>query len=417
MTKHDHAALNGVGNTRAEDYLAYRTLRASIGLSRSTSLWLIALGLVGSWALVYVAGGAGALAPHCYYLPILFAATRFGPSMALIVSVTAAFMAGPLTPAFVATDVPQDLAQWITRGVFFVGIGQLSAWLLAPSMRPLAGELHSLQMERRIRHALANNEFHLVYQPIYSASSGRYVGVEALIRWTHPKHGNIPPDQFVGVAEESDLIHEISDFVLEESCLNAARWRALAIEQERPLMHVAINLSARDMERPDLCRQIQSALDRHNLPPELLQIELTESVLAFEGTGFQLRQLKKLGITLAIDDFGTGYSSLSYLDRFPFDIIKIDRSLIANLGPQASSQCLARGMIALSCSLGMVTIAEGIETKEQLDIVQQIGFDLVQGFLFSKPRSAEDISPLLLASTCQEAAAWGSHTAKGPEKT
>jgi EAL domain-containing protein (putative c-di-GMP-specific phosphodiesterase class I) len=186
--------------------------------------------------------------------------------------------------------------------------------------------------------------------------------------------------------------------VLDQACRAASEWRNVALAQGRPPFHVAVNLSARDMERPELARTIETVLERHQLPAELLHLELTESVLAFEGTGFQLRQLKKLGITLSIDDFGTGYSSLSYLDRFPFDIIKIDRSLIANLGPNASSQSLARGMIALSGSLEMLTIAEGIETREQLAIVHDIGFDLVQGFLFSRPRPHTEIPALVTAS-------------------
>ena len=397
MTKHDLSLRAGNGRYVA-DLLAYRTLRASVGLPRLTSLALIGLGLALSWLLVYAAGGAGALAPHFYYLPILFAATRFGPFVALLTGVSATALAGPMTPEFVISSEAQDTFQWATRGAFFIAIGQLSAWLLAPSIRPITEEIHALQLEHRIRHALGNDEFHLVYQPIYSISSGRYVGVEALIRWEHPTHGNIPPDEFMGVAEESDLIHEITDYVLDQACRAAAEWRSTALAQGQIPFHIAVNLSARDMERPELARTIETILERHQLPAELLHLELTESVLAFEGTGFQLRQLKKLGITLSIDDFGTGYSSLSYLDRFPFDIIKIDRSLISNLGPNPSSQSLARGMIALSGSLEMLTIAEGIETREQLAIARDIGFDLVQGFLFSRPRPPAEI-PALVASS------------------
>lgn len=396
MTKHDQALVGAAA--RPGDILAHRTLRASVGLPRLTSLSLIAIGLAVSWALVYVAGGAGAMVPHLYYLPILFAATRFGPFAALAVSLLAGGLAGPLSPEVVATDTPQDPAQWLTRTAFFVVIGQLSAWLLAPSIRPLADELRSLKVEHRIRGALANDEFHLVYQPIYATRSGSFAGVEALIRWEHPVTGNIPPDEFMGVAEESELIHEISDFVLEQACRRAAEWRIHAEGQGRAPFHVAINLSARDLERADLSRTIESALARHGLPGELLQIELTERVLAFDGAGFQLRQLKKLGVKLAADDFGTGYSSLSYLDRFPFDIIKIDRSLIAGLSPEPSSQCLARGMIALANSLGLTTVAEGIETPGQLGIAREIGFDFVQGFLFARPQPGKDVAANLLGA-------------------
>lgn len=397
MTKHD-LSLRAEGGRHAADLLAYRTLRASVGLSRLTSLGLIALGLGLSWLLVYAAGGAGALAPHFYYLPVLFAATRFGPFIALATGVAATILAGPMMPEFVATGEAQETFQWATRGAFFIGIGQLSAWLLAPSIRPITDELQALQIEHRIRRALAHNEFRLVYQPIYSISSSSYVGVEALIRWEHPTHGNIPPDEFTGVAEETDLIHDITDFVLDQACRAGAQWRDIALARGQKPFHMAVNLSARDIERPELARTIETTLERYQLPAELLHLELTESVLALQGTGFQLRQLKKLGITLSIDDFGTGYSSLSYLDRFPFDIIKIDRSLVSNMGANVSSQGLARGMIALSGSLDMLTIAEGIETREQLAIARDIGFDLVQGFLFSRPRPSAEIPALVTAN-------------------
>lgn len=407
MTKHDQHAGAGVGTTRGSG-LAYRTLRASVALSRRTSLVIIGIALALSWLLVLAGGGAGGIVPHWYYLPILFAATRFGPLAAFIVAGLAGLLAGPLTPADVGTWQAQETLQWASRAGFFVLIGQVSAWLLAPSIRlPLTEEVRRLRIEHRIRSALQQREFFLLYQPIHSIAHDRHVGVEALIRWQDPQRGLVAPDEFIGVAEETDLIHEITDFVLDEACRQAAAWKRLAEDGGCPTWHVAVNVSGRDMQRPDLARTVADTLERHRLPPELLQVELTETALALEGTRFQLYQLRKLGIRIGIDDFGTGYSSLSYLDRFPVDLLKIDRSLIANLGPDEGSQRLARAIVGLARALDMTTVAEGIETKEQLEIGRSIDFDLVQGYYFERPRAGEDVAALLMGQP-QPAAAKGS---------
>lgn len=398
MTKHDSLSRVGVGNVRSERDLAYRTLRTSVGLPLGLSLALIGVGLIGSWLLSYSSGGSDILAPHWYYLPILFAATRFGPLAALVVACSAGLLAGPLTLGDVAASRPQELLQWLSRASFFILIGQVSAWLLAPTVRrPLTEEIRRLRIEHRIRSALKQGDFKLVYQPIHSIAQGRHVGVEALIRWEDPIRGIIPPNEFIPVAEETDLIQEISDFVLEEACRQAAEWRDLAETHGSEPWHVAVNLSARDMERPELARVVEDALSRYGLPPELLTLEMTESALAYDGTAFQLHQLRRLGIKVAIDDFGTGYSSLSYLDQFPVDILKIDRSLIDHLGPDEASQRLARAVVGLARTMELTTIAEGIETAEQLEIGRQLDFDLVQGYHFERPQSGANIPALLLS--------------------
>jgi diguanylate cyclase len=375
--------------------LARRTLRASVGLSFWKSTGLILFGLGASWFLVHLAGGAGKMVPHWYYVPILFAATRFGPLAALITAVLAGIMAGPLTFESVAAGSSQEPIKWLTRAGFFIGIGQVTAWLLAPSLRPLGEEVRRVRTVHRIRRALARKEFFLVYQPIYSVSENRFCGVEALVRWRHPDRGELSPAHFMEVIEESDLIYELSDFVLEEACRQAGRWRVDLLRQGDKPWYMAINLSARDLERPELSKHIAEVLERYDLPPELLMIELTEGVLAMDQAGFTLHQLRKLGVRVAIDDFGTGWSSLAYLRRFPVDVIKIDRSLIANLGPSESSQALARGVIALARSLGLATIAEGLETDEQLAIGRELEFDYVQGYLLSRPQPPSRLGELL----------------------
>lgn len=394
MTRHDPSQ-PGVGGELVDE-LSRRTLRASVAMQRRTALLLIGAGLAASWLIVHLAGGADSMVPHWYYIPILFAATRFGPLAALLVAGIAGVLAGPLTYEIVATGTSQDLGKWLTRAAFFIGIGQVSAWLMAPAVRSLGEEVRRMHWEYEIRRGLAHHQFYLQYQPLYSIRKQAYTGVEALIRWRHPTRGELPPVFFIEVAEESRLIHELADFVIDEACRQTAEWRTLAIERGRPPWHVAINLSARDLERTDLSRNIAQAMERYDLPPEFLYIELTESVLASKGAAFQLRQLKRLGIKLAIDDFGSGYSSLSYLNRFPVDVLKIDRSMISSLGSGASSEALARGMVMLAGSLGLETVAEGVETGEQLAVVKKLNFDSVQGYYFARPQDAEHIPGLLL---------------------
>jgi diguanylate cyclase len=395
VNKHGSWSPYGIDHGLAS-LLAQRTLRASVALSSWQSIGLIFLALAVSWLLVHLAGGAGSMVPHWYYIPILFAATRFGPLAALITAVLAGVIAGPLTFESVAAGSSQDAAKWLTRTAFFVGIGQVTAWLLAPSMRPLGEEVRRMRIEHQVRRALAHQEFFLVYQPIYSNSDCCFTGVEALIRWNHPVRGQLTPAHFMDVIEESDLIHDLTDFVIEQACSQAATWQEQARERGLRPWHVAINLSARDLHRPDLATRISDAIERHGLTPDLVQFELTESVLAMEGTGFTLHQLRRQGIKVAIDDFGTGWSSLSYLNRFPVDLIKIDRSLIAGLSADPSSHGLARGVVALADSLGLTTIAEGLETEEQLQISRELGFDFVQGYLFSKPQAQDRILDTML---------------------
>ncbi|WP_019568572.1 bifunctional diguanylate cyclase/phosphodiesterase [Thioalkalivibrio sp. ALMg13-2] len=393
------SALPSTGGIRYTDYLARTTLRAWVGMSFVGASLLILGGLALSWLIVYTAGGADSIVPHFYYVPILFAAARFGAGAALVVALVAGVLAGPMTPVDVTAGIAQETERWLTRTVFFVGIGQLMAWLVIPALHPVTEELRRMRQEFDIRRGLRHNEFFLRYQPIYSLAQERHVGVEALIRWRHPIRGELSPAEFLDVAEDSTLIHDICDLALDEGCRQAGAWNALAAEHGRPAWYVAINLSAHDIVRPEMAAHVAAALDRHRLPPELLHIELTETVLAMDAATDALKQLKSLGIQLAIDDFGTGYSSLAYLNRFPIDILKIDRQLISGLGIDPSAHDLSRGMVLLAESLGLRTIAEGVETKEQLAIGRELKFDCIQGYYFARPLRAEEIPSLLLSDT------------------
>lgn len=392
-----HSALSSGNGTRYSDRLARSTLRAWVGISFVTASLLIIVALALSWAIVYIAGGADSIVPHFYYVPILFAAARFGPGAALGVALVAGVLAGPLTPVDVSAGIAQETERWLTRTGFFIGIGQLMAWLVIPALHPVTEELRRMRQEFDIRRGLRHNEFFLRYQPIYSLELERYVGAEALIRWQHPIRGELSPAEFLEVAEDSALIHEISDRVLDEGCRQAGAWRLLAAEHGRPPWHVAINLSAHDLVRPEIAAHVAAALKRHDLPPELLHIELTETVLAMDAATEALNQLKSLGVQLAIDDFGTGYSSLAYLNRFPIDTLKIDRHLISGLGLASSAHDLSRGIVLLAESLGLRTIAEGVETGEQLSISRELQFDYIQGYYFARPLLADEIPYLLLS--------------------
>lgn len=383
-------------NIRYSDYLARTTLRAWVGMSFLSATLIIVAGLLISWLMPYLAGGADSIVPHFYYVPILFAAARFGPGAALIVALVAGVLAGPLTYVDVAAATAQETERWLTRTAFFVGIGQLMAWLVIPALHPVTEELRRMRQEFDIRRGLKHNEFFLRYQPIYSLRQRRFVGVEALIRWQHPAHGELAPADFLDVAEDSSLIHDIGELVIAEGCRQTEEWATLAREQGRGPWYTAINLSARDLVRPELAYDVASALNRHHLPPELLTIELTESVLALDDAEPALEALKHLGVHLAIDDFGTGYSSLAYLNRFPIDTLKLDRQLVSRLGHDPSAEDLARGIVLLASSLGLKMVAEGIETLEQVERGQELGFDLIQGFYFARPLTADQIPSLLM---------------------
>jgi len=244
-------------------------------------------------------------------------------------------------------------------------------------------------LELDLRRGLLHNEFDVYYQPVINLHSNRVTGFEALLRWRHPERGIVSPDEFIPLAEEIGLIVPIGAFVLRRACMVAATWpRDLG---------VAVNFSPVQFKSKNLLETVINALAVSKLAPHRLEVEITEGVLLndTESTLATLHQLRALGVRIAMDDFGTGYSSLSYLRSFPFDRIKIDRSFISNVKDQNSSTAIIRAVTGLSASLGMVTTAEGVETKEQHERVRAEGCAEVQGFLFSPPRPESEISQML----------------------
>ncbi len=241
--------------------------------------------------------------------------------------------------------------------------------------------LEALEVENGLRRALVNKEFLLYYQPLVEVDTGAVFGLEALVRWQHPELGLLRPDRFIPAAEQSGLIIELGRWVLHEACMQAATWHRSGHK-----MVMAVNLSGRQFQDPDLVSQISEALEKAGLAPEFLELEITEgyAMQDVEKAIQTLRQLKALGVRIAIDDFGTGYSCLSYLKQFPIDTLKLDGSFVRDLATPEDAQ-IALGVIALAHSLNLKVIAEGVETLSQLAFLRDHACDRLQGYLFSRP--------------------------------
>ena len=256
-----------------------------------------------------------------------------------------------------------------------------------PAMDTHLQERRALEID--LRKAFPGDQFSIVYQPQIRLSDGEISGMEALLRWTHPQRGSVSPAEFIPVAEESGLIIPLGEWVLRGACAEAARWP--------DHIRLAVNLSAVQFKHRGLVASILNALGAAGLPPRRLELEITEAVLLQddEATLRVLHQLRALGIRISMDDFGTGYSSLSYLRSFPFDKLKIDRSFVSDTGFGKDSAAIIRTIAGLGASLGIDTTAEGVETAEQLEMVRRSGCTEYQGYYFSPPRSAAEVSQMM----------------------
>ena len=244
-------------------------------------------------------------------------------------------------------------------------------------------------LEIDLRAALTRDEFEVHYQPIHDLNTDQITAFEALIRWKHPLRGMISPMDFIPLAEETGLITQLGDWILRKACMDAAGW-----SRE---VRVAVNLSPVQFKNSNLVQSVISALAASGLVPQRLELEITESVLLqdSEATLAALHKLRRFGVKISMDDFGTGYSSLSYLRSFPFDKIKIDRSFVHELATRDDSMAIVRAVTGLGKSLGISIVAEGVETNEQLGLLRTEGCTEVQGFLFSRPRPAQDVEAML----------------------
>ena len=263
-----------------------------------------------------------------------------------------------------------------------------------PGMHTAA--LTRLALKGDLERALERNEFTLVYQPIVRLGEGRITGVEALIRWQHRERGLVGPTDFIPVAEETGLILPLGRWVLEQACAQAATWNAMSPEP----ITMSVNVSGRQLQQPAFPAEVAAVLASTRLKPELLTLELTESVLMqdAEAATAMLVELKNLGVRLAIDDFGTGYSSLNYLRRFPIDELKIDRSFVSSLDDGPTQSAVVLSILRLSETLHLETVAEGIEEPSQLAALRELGADLGQGYLFARPLDPPAMTKLITAN-------------------
>ncbi|MDP9219422.1 MAG: EAL domain-containing protein, partial [Actinomycetota bacterium] len=272
-------------------------------------------------------------------------------------------------------------------------LGRARSVLFADTMRTQV--VSRLDTEMELRRAVALDQLCLHYQPIMNLDTETVTGFEALVRWEHPTRGLVPPDEFIGIAEETGLIVPLGEWVLERACEQLLVWQSRSPECRK--LGMAVNLSAVQITQPGFTDTVAEILGRVGIEPSSLELEITESVLMrdAQATLILLRVLKDQGIRLSIDDFGTGYSSLAYLKRFPVDTLKIDRAFVARLGRDPDDSAIVQAIQALAATLGMSTVAEGLETAEQLDVLVRLGCDMAQGYYFSRAAGAAEMTALL----------------------
>lgn len=281
-------------------------------------------------------------------------------------------------------------SELVSRGLSCLSdpIGHISAAEVSP-----ATSRDLFLLEQDLRQATARNEFELWYQPFIDAAEQKVCGAEALLRWRHPEHGLVMPARFIPVMESANLAEEIGLWTLNAGCREARNWQQ---HQSAPLK-VAINLSAHQLTGGQLPLMVGRTLQRHGLPPTLLELELTETVASVDSAAARILfdELRTLGVAVSIDDFGAGYSSLSYLKKLHFDKIKIDREFISHVDRQSDSQAICQSIIALGRGLGIPVLAEGVERAEEYQWLRRHGCTLFQGFYFSRPLEAAAFLPFV----------------------
>lgn len=292
---------------------------------------------------------------------------------------------------FADDDVDSLIKKANTAMYFAKEAGRNSFKLYTPAM--LRQTASRFSKESALRGALEREEFELHYQPVIQLKSGKIVAVEALLRWRSPELGLVSPLEFVPILEESGLITPVGQWVLETASAQMVDWKQQGITD----IKVNVNISARQFEQKCISKQVRNALDHSGLNPHLLDLEITESLLIDDiGKSMQLLDvLNDMGVSLSIDDFGTGYSSLSYLKRMPIETLKVDRSFVRDISEDANDAAIVDAICALSNSMRFKVTAEGVEQQAQLDILQRMGVDAVQGFFFSKPLPVDDITEFL----------------------
>jgi EAL domain-containing protein (putative c-di-GMP-specific phosphodiesterase class I) len=268
--------------------------------------------------------------------------------------------------------------------------------LFRPDMR--TGAVLQMSIENDLRHAMDRGELLVLYQPVWSLVSGRITGFEALVRWNHPVHGTMQPADFIPIAEDSGLILPLGEWVMRQAAERLARWNT-GVVPDAPVW-MSVNVTAKQLTHPSLVELVQRTIAETKIDASRFKLEITESMIMADAVAAvgALEQLKALGIHLLMDDFGTGHASLSYLHRLPISTIKIDRYFVARI--DSNSECLeiVRTILSLSRSLNMDVVAEGVENVEQREVLQSLGCEFVQGYLFSKPVDAAEAERMLVTN-------------------
>lgn len=378
-------ARRGRGLFRMRERLG-NVLVASLRMNAPAAIGCTAAGLVAVSLVIAFTGGAPNPLVHLYYLPIIFAASRFQWRGGLVAGLIAGAAAGPLLPLDVVANVDPLAPTWLVRLAIFVAIGVLVAWLAGESSRGVSAFVRDARGARDLRRGLDRGEFVAFYQPIIDLDTGQTAGFETLCRWRHPVHGITSPADFIPLAERTGAIIPLGAWILQDATRQAAEWVADGAVD----LVVAVNVSASQLCQVDFAQVVAAALDAARLSPRRLCLEITETAILHDrDTALaNLETLHLSGVLIALDDFGTGESSLAYLHDFPIDIVKIDLSFVGRVDRDERGAALVSAIIEMAKALGASTIGEGIERQSQLDALRALGCDQGQGFLLGRPAPA-----------------------------
>ncbi|QTE30155.1 putative bifunctional diguanylate cyclase/phosphodiesterase [Pengzhenrongella sicca] len=373
-------------------------VRASTRLSVPTSVLLIAALLaVASW-VTRLSGGAPTAYVHAFYLPIIYAASRFHWRVALPTAVVAGLLAGPLMPLNTTGGAQQSATEWLVRLLAFVMIGCLVAALSKGSNRSFTAMVTDARQAHLLRLALAQGQLVPYYQPIIDLRTEHVVGFEALSRWQHPVRGIVPPADFIPLAERTGIDVAIGIHMVAAAARQTATWHAAGTRD----LVIAVNISANHVCQQGFIGHITQALDRSGLRPENLCIEITETAIIHDRRTAlaNITHLHDLGVLISLDDFGTGQSTLAYLQEFPIDIVKIDQSFVSRVDIDPKCAALVLAIIQMAHALGATTVGEGIERASQLQALVALGCHQGQGYFLGRPAAplapdAPELRPLV----------------------
>ncbi len=353
------------------------------------SVLLFAVVTLAVTMLVAMTGGAPNTWVHLYYIPILYVAVRHGAVAAAGAGVVAGLATGPLMASSVDGVSHQVLSSWLVRMALFVAVGAIGAWLAREQPRPLDLMIRDVIMGQGLRTAIKHDKIRVHYQPLIDLTDGDVVGFEALCRWNDSKGQPVPPSQFIPEAERTGVITPLGRRVLHQAVGQAKGWADAGHDG----LLVTVNVSGVQLSDPAFLADLIEVSRRQGTDSFRLCLEITETaIIANPARALEtLRAARDLGVTIALDDFGTGQSSLAYLADFPIDIIKIDMSFVAAVGIDPKGHALVRAMVQMAHSLGALTIAEGIETPEQLRALTALGCTMGQGYYLGWPSAAKEV--------------------------